>query len=233
MENLVEEMFAFCRITDEEAIHRYILIKKIIKDEFYQPEFDILRNEIGRCYVLQAHQACITLTNHLLERYCKILVVYFETGFKTIDDLDSIEEGFEVANKKYMRKDLSSILNVCKKLKLISKDDWKLFDKYREIFRNGYSHADPQKILGNTKGSFLFGSFNDSKKSELKELTFSKIPFLQGVAIEAHSQNNALPYFIAVENLIRKTIHNIQPDEYKIDYQLIKLVKKEIDKKNL
>jgi hypothetical protein len=44
-----------------------------------------------------------------------------------------------------------------------------------------------------------------------------------GLAIEGFSQANALPYFIAVENLIRKTMKYIQAEEDKKDYELIRL----------
>lgn len=220
----ISKMASFCRIVDHEALHRYRLVEPILQTEFYQPEFDILRNEIGRCFVTASYQACITLTNHLLERYCKILLVYTETEFKTIDNVPDLETGFDKANQKYMDKMFSETLKACRSKGLISKDDKKLFDKYREIFRNGYSHADPNKILGNAKGGFFFGSFDGKTKSEFKELTYSKIPMFQGLAIETHSKNNALPYFIEVENLIRKSIHNIQPDDFKTKYELVRIV---------
>lgn len=170
------KMATFCQIVDKSALYRYGLVETILRKEFYQPEFDILRKEIGRCFVAGSYQACITLTNHLLERYCKILLVYTETGFKTIDDVDDLETGFDSANEKFMDKTLSQTLNACRTKGLISKENKKIFDEYKEIFRNGYSHADPKKILGNVKGSFVFGSLDGTKKNELRELTYSKIP---------------------------------------------------------
>lgn len=153
----ISKMASFCRIIDNEALHRYRLVETILQTGFYQPEFDILRNEIGRCYVIASYQACITLTNHLLERYCKILLVYTETGFRTIDDVPDLETGFDKANKKYMDKKLSETLNACRSKGLISKDDKKLFDKYREIFRNGYSHAIQIKFWVMLKVDFFLG----------------------------------------------------------------------------
>ena len=220
--NDVDKFFAFCGIADLEAFSRYEYMKNILMVEFYQPEFDILRKEIGRCFVTNAYHACITLTNHLLERYCKILLISFESGFKTIADLKSLESIFEAANEKYLQADLNQTLNACRRHGLITKEERKEFDGYRETFRNGYGHADPKKTLGDSKGGFMLGSFNGNKESEFQELTYSKVLLLQGLAVESFSKANALPYFIAVENLIRKTINKMQPDDAKMEYELIK-----------
>src|SRR5687767_4756883 len=82
----IDAMVTFCRVGDAAALSRFELIEKIFQVEFHQPEFDILRKEIGRCYVIDAHQGCITLTNHLVERYCKMLLIYVESNFKKITD---------------------------------------------------------------------------------------------------------------------------------------------------
>lgn len=222
--DIIEGMANFCRIADKKALIRYEIIRQVLETEFHQYEFDVLRREIGRCYVVSAYQGCITLTNHLLERYCKILLICYESGFKTVSDLKSLESTFEKANQKYMNADLNTVLNACRKLNLITKEERKEFDKYRKVFRNGYSHASAEKILGNAKGKFMLGKLDGSEESEFQELTFSKIPFLQGIAIENFSQVNAFPYFVDVENLIRKTINHIQPDEHKLQYPLIRIV---------
>jgi hypothetical protein len=221
------EMIAFCQITDTDSLKRYELIKRILEVEFYQSEFDILRKEIGRCYVIAAYQACITLTNHLLERYCKILLIHIKSDFKTIKNLKSLESQFDLANKAYLDADLNSTLNACRNLNLISKEERKDLDKYRDVFRNGFSHANPEKILGDKKGAFVMGSFISGKISETQELTLSKIPFLQGIAIEEFSKVNALQYYIVVENLIRKTVNNINAEVNQVNYKLLELVKLE------
>jgi hypothetical protein len=223
---LIQEMTSFCYLSGIECLKRFELVKAIILTEFYQPEFDIPRKEIARCYVVAAYQACITLTNHL-ERYCKMLLINYESGFKSITDLKSLEKIFEEANSRWSNKDLNVTLKACKKFGLISKEDWKVLDGYRDKFRNGFSHSDAEKIFGNTKGGFVLGKFGGSMPNEFQELTYSKIPFLQGIIIEDFSKENALPYFIEVENLIRKTINHIQADEYKVKYQLIRLVPNE------
>jgi hypothetical protein len=153
-----------------------------------------------------------------------MILICVESGFKKITDLVTVEEKFEQSNIKYLDVDLSATLQACKRLNLITKEEWKELEKYRNTFRNGYSHANPKQILGDTKGGFILGSFSGNKENQFRELTYSKVPFLQGLAIEGFSQANALPYFIAVENLIRKTMKYIQADEDKKDYELIRIV---------
>lgn len=217
----VDKFLAFCGIADSHAYSRYEYMQNILAVEFYQPEFDIIRKEIGRCFVISAYHACITLTNLLLERYCKMLLISFESDFKTMTELKSLESTFEEANKKYLQADLNQTLNACRKHGLITKEERKEFDVYRETFRNGYGHADPTKILGDSKGGFILGSFNGTKENEFQEVTYSKVPLFHGLAVESFSKANALPYFIAVENLIRKTINKIQPNDAKVEYELI------------
>jgi hypothetical protein len=219
------EMINFCQLNDTNSLRRYELIKQILEVEFHQSEFDILRKEIGRCYVIAAYQACITLTNHLLERYCKILLIHIKSDFKIINNLESLESQFEEGIKAYSDKDLNITLNALRTLNIISKEERKELDKYRDIFRNGFSHTNPEQILGDKKGAFIMGNFISGEIGKTYELTLSKIPFLQGVAIEGFAKENALEYILVVENLIRKTINNINAEVNQVKYELLEIVK--------
>jgi hypothetical protein len=218
------EIMAFCQITDTDSLKRYELIKKILEVEFYQSEFDILRKEIARCYVIAAYQACITLTNHLLERYCKIILIYVKSNFKTIDNSKSLESQFEEGNKAYLKKELYTTLNALRTLNLISKEERKELEVYREVYRNGFSHANPEQILGDKKVTHIMGSLYTGEIGKVEESKLSKIPFLQGDAVENFAKVNALKYFIVVENLIRKTINNTNAEVNQIKYDLLEIV---------
>ena len=100
-------------------------------------------------------------------------------------------------------------------------------DIIREQYRNGFGHADPRKILGEVKGNFTLGSFLDPSKSEARELEIAKIPILQGIAIQLFSESKALLYFVEVENLMRKTINQIQPEKHRRIHQLVAIVSKD------
>ena len=186
-----------------------------------------MRDEIGRCYVIGADHACITLTNHLLERYLKSFLILKESNFLTLEKLEGLKNIFEKANEKYLGLDLSETLGKFKKLGFITKEEWKKMDVIREQYRNGFGHADPRKILGEAKGNFTLGSFSDPSKSEVKELEIAKIPILHGIAIQFFSESKSLLYFVEVENLIRKTINQIQPEEHKSNHKIVAIVPKE------
>jgi galactitol-specific phosphotransferase system IIC component len=73
-----------------------------------------------------------------------------------------------------------------------------------------------------TKADLFWVVLKVIKKADFRNRLFQKF-FLQGIAIEKFSEANAFPYFIAVENLIRKTIKHMQSDENKKSYELIRL----------
>jgi hypothetical protein len=112
-------------------------IKDALKVQFQIPELDIIRNEIGKCYEVSAFHGCITLTNLLLERYCKLILIYKATGFKTIQNLKDIEGEFKIANKKYASMTLGETLKQCKEQNIITEDAYNVFVIYKSRFRDG------------------------------------------------------------------------------------------------
>jgi len=62
------------------AATRLKRVQPITSQTFMIPEIDIPRMEACHCYVIGATTACVTLTNHLLERYCKELLIQVEFG---------------------------------------------------------------------------------------------------------------------------------------------------------
>ncbi|MDB5209166.1 MAG: hypothetical protein JWR72_4241, partial [Flavisolibacter sp.] len=49
---ILNDLVTFCRVGDMGALTRFELIKEVFEVEFHQYEFDCLRKEIGRCYVI-------------------------------------------------------------------------------------------------------------------------------------------------------------------------------------
>src|SRR5581483_4185951 len=62
------------------AAARLTQVRPIISEIFIVPEIDIPRREACNCYVIGASTACVTLTSHLLERYCKELLIQVDFG---------------------------------------------------------------------------------------------------------------------------------------------------------
>jgi hypothetical protein len=189
-------------------------VQPIISEKFMVPEIDIPRMEACSCYIIEASTACITLTSHLLERYCKELLIQVDFGPSFLRMNFQLDDSPPPDLSVYLNKELSSTLRACKAKGFLSKETWKQLDKYKDIFRNGFSHYDPAQIL---KGLTYKFSTQKSPGEPLKEREFNlhDIPNV-GLAIEAFAEKNAWPYLVTVENFIRSTIQyfhnpNIDP----------------------
>ncbi len=112
--HLTKDILSFLHLDSEKSIERFLKMKEIFFVRFHLPEIDFIRDEIGRCYTIGADHACITLTNLLLERYCKLILIYKHSGFKTIQGLKNIEQDFKPAMKIYNSMTLGETLLECK-----------------------------------------------------------------------------------------------------------------------
>jgi hypothetical protein len=197
-------------------------VKEILDIQFHLPELDILRNEIGKCFEINAHHACIMLTNLLLERYCKLVLIYKATGFKSIQNLKDLEKDFKPANKKYSTMSLGETLLECKKEGIINESAYEYFKEIKLRFRDGFSHADTSMILKGQTGNFAFGKLDGSQPLEMKKMVIQNIPPLHGIAVQLFAETNSIGYFISVENLIRSTLRDYINDNFETDLQLIR-----------
>lgn len=189
-----------------QASKRFEIVQSVVSVQMLLSEIDLPRMEICSCFVTGAYTACITLTNHLLERYCKELLLVYDHGNEFMR-LDKMRNGLPIESfSYYMKKDLSATLRACKHKELLSKDEWKTFDKYRDVFRNGYGHYDPPKILQGA--TYTVSNINlDGKLGEDKKVKIEEMPHV-GIAIDDFARRNAWRYFVLVENFIRSTIRH-------------------------
>ncbi|TVZ53189.1 hypothetical protein [Dokdonia sp. Hel_I_53] len=168
-------------------------------------EFNTLIFEINKCLILEFDRATITLTNNLLERLLKLALIKDDTGIGPIP-IEKWNDVFKEPNEKYGSIPLGNSIEKCKKLKLISdKEKNFLFDIIRELIRNGFSHADPSKILADLPdNSPMFqGSFTNPN-ADLKEVSINQkiIPTFQALQMENFAKENAKLYFDFVFHLI-------------------------------
>lgn len=195
------------------ATARLNKVRPIIAEKFMVPEIDIPRIEVCNCYVIGATTACVTLTSHLLERYCKELLIQLDFG-PSFMRLNFELDGTPAPDLSvYLNKDLSQTLASCKAKGVISKELWKLLDKYRVVFRNGFAHYDPALIL---KGLTYKVSMIKILGGPMEEREFKlhNSP-LVGMAVEIFAEKHAWSYLVTVENFIRSTIryfHNADID---------------------
>jgi hypothetical protein len=167
-------------------------------------ELGTLIFEINKCLILDLNRASITLTNNLLERLLKLALVYNETGIgsKPVENWDS---DFSKPNSNYGSMQLGNTIEKCKKFNLLNENEKVyLFDIVRELMRNGFSHADTNKILSDLPDSLKMFEISLSNPTEIKEVNIKhkSIPFLQAIHLENFAKDNANYYFDYVFNLI-------------------------------
>jgi hypothetical protein len=186
------------------AVVRLTQVQSITAENFMIPEIDIPRIESCNCYVMGATTACITLTNHLLERYCKELLIQVEFGPSFIRTSFQLDDSPPPDLSVYLNKDLSRTLAALKSKNLLSKETWKMLNKYRDIFRNGFAHYDPALILKGLTYKISVMKM-PGEPIEEEELNLHQIPHV-GLTVEAFAEKNAWLYMVTVENFIRSTI---------------------------
>jgi len=182
-------------------------IKPIYENEFkILDELNSIKNEICYCQIFQLYLGSITLTNHLLEKYLKTSLIYWEFGFKMLDNLNTMDKQYKEGIDKYGGLDLNKTINISCSKGLIDKTDKKLLHDFRERLRNGFSHSDSRKIFKGIKIPLWMGSFKDfeSKGLQHKECEISEIPQLQGIAIQEFAKYNSFNYFNCVYIIIKK-----------------------------
>jgi hypothetical protein len=199
------------------ASNRFKQVEEIVAVKFHIPDLDFLRTEITKSYIIGADHGCIMLCNMLLERYCKLVLIYKESGFKTIQDLDTIEERFRPLVKKYDKLNLSETLMKCRKEGILDEDAFLIFSKFKEIFRDAFFHANPSKTLKGRKGAFIMGNLDGSSTSAMKEITLQNVPPFASIAIKMFAEENSFGYMVSIENLIRKTIKHFINDVFDIN----------------
>lgn len=176
--------------------------------EYGWAEFDPLRDEISKCLICDLCQASITLTNHLLENFLKTMLIYHETIINKDKNDDDLLTIFKPYVDKFDGLNLSQTLGRAKRKGLITKEQWKVLDGYRDNFRNAYSHAEKKKIFKNlTIGTNVV----ELKNNELKTSDYNHTPIIdalfgQGIAQTFLSKKIAFNYFISVDTIIRDVL---------------------------
>ncbi len=197
----------------------YPAIQKIYETHYNMPELDPLRHEIALCIMFGLHQAAITLTNHLIEWFVKLMLIYKESSEKNKTDGDSkkivksIEGHFKESIDNYIDKDMSQTIAKAKSVGIFTKEQWKVLDEIRENYRNAFGHADSKKIFKDTEIN-LTGLSTDDNKFLVEEPISTKIanmPIIQGLLKIKFAEAHSIEYFSFIDNLIRETLPKVLP----------------------
>ncbi len=191
----------------------YNTIARAFENEYGWPEVDSVRNEVCKCLICGLNQAAITLTNHLLESVLKKALIIDESAKNKTEQCD-ITNVFDDATKKYANKNLDFTINQACRKGLITKDEKELLHKFREQYRNAFSHADPQKTfsgisipattfttedLGNPE-EFFKRALNDRPSVTLSA---ENNVIIQGLVQSIKAEREAILYFLAIDGVIR------------------------------
>lgn len=209
----------------EKVEYNYKILEKYFdfKLELFH-EFSPRIYEINRCLMIGATTAAITLTNHTLERLLKVALIEHEhrnDGKKQLHETD-----FEPAHNKYSKLVMFDSLKLCYEKGIILELEYDVLNSHiRHQFRNGFSHAESDKILKDVPefSNFYHVNLNDVMGSDLSKIGFhmkpielkSKfIPVLQAAHLDDFVKTHAIDYFDLVFTLIKN-----------VDMRLKKIVK--------
>ncbi|MDR2891404.1 MAG: hypothetical protein LBV18_07435 [Alistipes sp.] len=205
----------------KKMLPKYREIKCIFDNPYDYLALDPLRVEVCKCIIFDLHQAAITLTNHLLEYSLK-----FCLGLKhskdNKNDAKTLGDAFAAGVEKYDNMPLADTINAACSQGLISKEQKKQLHEFRKDFRNAWSHASSSKMFGDNTvpvgtvttddlnrlglDGFIEHIFTSNDTIETK---IKNVPFI-GAVIKARSSRNAsIPYFRAVDAVIRAMLSNL------------------------
>jgi len=145
--------------------------------------------------------ASITITSHLLEKFCKLSIVKYDI---IGENLFSNEYNNKIESAyRYDSKDLNETIKQLHKYKLISQGELKILLKLKNEMRNAFSHADSLKITKDypNKIKAFHANFNDIEKLKVVELN-TKTTFIKNEQVELEAQKKAFSYFKQLYKII-------------------------------
>jgi hypothetical protein len=188
------------------VLENFSEVLPLLYDGFNDFEYETIHQEICRCLLLDLNHASITLTNHLLEKHLKnLLIKDYIKSEKANGSTKDDDEISAKACKNFGGLMLYKTIESCFQKGLISEVDRAYLDQYREVFRNGFSHADMNKIAGNTTKTLFKFKFDDPSFFEKKEYVVAQTPMLFGIETASVADSNALRYYKHIHVIIKRS----------------------------
>lgn len=179
--------------------HKYLTTNFKIFSELKAPIYQQVS-----CLILKLYYPSITLTNFILERLLKLALIYNDAGVGSIV-LENVDKVFEETNRKYGALNLGNSIEQCKIKGLITDAEFNsLKNTIRDMFRNGFSHADAGKIMVNAPDSQEVIQVNISNSNDIQKLVINPKfnPITQYIFTESFAKANYIQYFNFVFILI-------------------------------
>lgn len=201
------EFFKFQEVFES----NYPVISDAYKNHYEWPEMDTLRHEACLCIAFGLSQSAITICNHLMESLLKYSLIYHhslnnEKPFKSGADLvETMEAYTEEGIKQYGSLTLSRTIMAAHSNGLISEEEKNMLNKFRDEFRNAYSHADKEKTFGDTSVSVQSTKINSKgiKPGIPVQAVIAKNPIVHSNAQVEKAKQDAPVYFSYLDKLVR------------------------------
>jgi len=167
----------------------------------FQNQLDSIRHEITICIAYDLNQAAIMLTNHLLEKFLRDVVVIEESEIKKM--LPENQKKLKDAYKKRSGSTLDNLNDQALKLKIITNEQHQQIKDYVLTIRNPYSHGSSFQILKNIEPlKTLTGSLSDGMDYKVTNTQVNSFPPLQDFFQQLQAKEDAIKYFKFVDSIL-------------------------------
>jgi hypothetical protein len=215
MDDYYKEVNDLINSRSEFIVEFYPKVRSAYKNTYDWPELDPLRHEISICLVFGLCQAAITLTNHLLESLLKYSLIIHQTKNNRPAEKIGMVSGFiqhlTPARMQFGKQELGNNIDKSCSLGIITKEEKKALHVFRIHFRNAYSHSDKDKTFGDSTIGVQGVRLEDNQlKVEVPEIAkIAELIVGQGLVQAKLAQNDALPYFLEIDSLVRRIMTRI------------------------
>jgi|GEM_PF-5494991 len=162
--------------------------------------FGIIRHEIRNCLTYGMFQAALTLTNHYMEKFLKVALINSEVTVM-MTDFQLFNEQREAAIKKFGGKRLFENINSSYEKAIITENEKRALLKFKDVFRNTFSHFDHQSLIDNNDVQLHQFSFNQPGEILKGKINAKNLFFDMGHNDADFAKEHALLYFLAIDDI--------------------------------
>jgi hypothetical protein len=194
-------------------------IKELHADDYFRlpatgiPEIDQLRDQWYRCKYIGAHHACILLTDHILERFLKLMLIGKNTENFNFSDFATINTRFESAVQKYLTYKFDLTTSVALGLGILKQYEYEKLSSFFYFFSEG---LDRPKLKRRTRemvsGKLYLVNTNEGVSFASVPYLQVNVPFEHGQMLDGLADFAFEQYFILVDTIMPRVIKRCFPD---------------------
>jgi len=198
----------------------YIRIKEAYNSHIGLPELSFVQRQICHCIIMGFHLSAFTLTNHLLEKATKIMLIYNDSlKDKITGEKFELIKSLAKSTMNYDKENLYDNIESLKKENLIDDNEKDRLHFMRDNYRNALSHADRRKLYGESTVAIqeIIGTENAKKVMDGKIDEFPKedfeyynVPMADFLFIKNLSEAKSVEYFVELDTIIKNIFSKIK-----------------------